>query len=116
MKQLSIIVRKEKLVDVKNVLFEYNSGGMTVYDVMGCGHYRELDSEGVSYVPKSDPHINLTSKVRIDTVVNDDKVEMLMDKICDVASTGKCGDGKIFVTNVEDAIRIRNRERGTEAI
>ncbi len=117
MKQLNIIVRKEKLTHVKQAILQYSAGGMTVYDVSGCGTYEELpDTEGLVFSPDMKRDVRLTSKVRFDVVVNDDEVDRLIDEVCKVAFTGKCGDGKIFVTPIERAVRIRTREWDTEAI
>ncbi len=117
MKQMSIIVRKEKLNEVKQAILTYSAGGMTVYDVSGCGTYEELpDTEGLVFSPDMKRDVRLTSKVRFDVVVKDDEVDTLMEKICDVACTDRCGDGKIFVSPIEKAIRIRTRERDEEAI
>ncbi len=117
MKQLNIIVRKEKLDAVKQAILAYSAGGMTVYDVSGCGTYEELpDTEGLVFSPDMKRDVRLTSKVRFDVVVNDEEVDTLIENICEVAFTGKCGDGKIFVSPIEQAVRIRTRELGTEAI
>ncbi len=117
MKQLNIIVRKEKFNDVKNAILNYSAGGMTVYDVSGCGTFEELpDNEGLVFSPDMKRDVLLTSKIKIEVVVNDDEVENLIEKVCDVAYTGKCGDGKIFISPVERAVRIRTREFDEEAI
>ncbi len=117
MKQLSIVVRKEKLEEVKNVILSHSAGGMTVYDVSGCGTYTEFpDAEGLVFSTDMKREVKLTSKIRFDVVVNDDEVDNLIDKVCDVACTGRCGDGKIFVTNIEKAVRIRTREFDKEAL
>ncbi len=117
MKQLNVIVRKEKLEDVKDVILKYSAGGMTVYDVSGCGTYQEFpDSEGLVFSPDMKRDVMLTSKVRFDIVVKDEEVDILIEKICDTAFTGNCGDGKIFVSPIERAVRIRTREWDSEAI
>ncbi len=117
MKQLSIIVRKEKLEDVKEAILKYSSGGMTVCDVIGCGTFAaSLDSEGLVFTPEMTRDVHLTSKIRFDVVVHDHEVEELMNKICDAAETGQFGDGKIFVTPIERAVRIRTREWDAEAL
>ncbi len=117
MKQLNIVVRKEKLDAVKQIVLNYSAGGMTVYDVSGCGTYEEPpDTEGLVFSPDMKRDVHLTSKVRFDVVVNDDEVEILIDKVCEAALTGRCGDGKIFVSPIETAVRIRTKERDGEAI
>ncbi len=117
MKQLNIIVRKEKLNDVKSAILDYSAGGMTVYDVSGCGTYTELpDAEGLVFSPDMKRDVFLTSKVRFDVVVKDEEVDKLIEKVCQAAFTGNCGNGKIFVTPIERAVRIRTNEWDEEAI
>ncbi len=117
MKQLSIIVRNEKLDDVKKILSEYNSGGMTVSCVKGCGHARgKRDAEGLSFSTNMTTEINLVAKAKVDSIVHDCDVEAIIDRVCDVARTGEHGDGKIFVYPVEEVIRIRTGERNADAI
>ncbi len=117
MKQLSVIVRKEKLQDVKQAILQYSAGGMTAYDVVGCGTFAASpDFEGLVFTPDMTRDVHLTAKVRFDVVVKDEEVDALMEKICDVACTGKFGDGKIFVSPIERAVRIRTREWDEEAL
>ena len=117
MKNLMIITRKEKLDVVKTVLQEFNFGGMTVTNVYGCGRQKgHLDTEGLRVQMDKGPEVVLLSKVRIDTIVQDEDVDELVDAVCRAACTGRRGDGKIFISNVEEAVRIRTRERSIDAI
>lgn len=112
MKLITCIIRPEKLDAVKDALDKQGVVGMTVADVRGFGrqkgqveHYR-----GGEYV------IRFLPKVRLDLVVQSDQVNGAVETIRKVAGTGKIGDGKIFVIDVENAIRIRTGEEGTKAL
>ena len=112
MKKLEIIIKPEKLPDVKEALFEAEVTKMTVSNVIGCGQqmgYTESYRGAVS-------EINLLKKVRIEIAVNDDFVKPAVDAIIKGARSGNIGDGKIFVTNLEQVIRIRTGETGANAI
>lgn len=117
MKGLMIMIRKEKLDAVKAVLQKRNASGMTVSKVLGCGRQKTTpDIEGLQFVPGMEMQRGLLSKLRIDIIVKDEDVEPLIDDICEAAYTGKCGDGKIFIYDVIDAVRIRTKERGPSAV
>jgi nitrogen regulatory protein P-II 2 len=112
MKLIIAYVQPEKLTAVKEALAARNIGKMSVTNALGCGqqkgfheHYRGADIE-----------INLLKKVRFEIAVNDEFVEPTIETIIQAARTGNIGDGKIFVTPLEDCIRIRTGERGTSAI
>lgn len=112
MKIVTAIIQPEKLTDVKAALFDAEVHKMTVSNVIGCGQqmgytetYRGARTE-----------VNLLKKVRIDVAVNDNFVKPTIDAIIKAARSGKIGDGKIFVTNLEECIRIRTGETGKEAI
>ena len=116
MKQLEIIIRPEKLEKLKSILDEFHCGGMTISSVMGCGTQRG-NTEGETKVIKGlKTNINLLPKILVDVVTDDDKVEGLVDKISREISTGSAGDGKIFIRSIEEVVRIRTGERGSEAI
>ena len=113
MKKIEAIIRPGQLEAVKNALDELgSSGGITVWEVKGHGKQRGLTEQwrGREY------RVEYLSKVWIAIVVDDDKAEPVIDAILDNASSGEIGDGKIFVSSVEDAIRVRTRERGNEAL
>ncbi|PWV95574.1 nitrogen regulatory protein P-II family [Paenibacillus cellulosilyticus] len=112
MKLLTIIVRPEKLSSVTAALHTVGISGMTISDVRGQGiqkgvrtHYR-----GVEY------QTDFVLKNKIETVVSDDIYEPALEAIIDAARTGSIGDGKIFVTEIADVIRIRTGEHGKDAL
>lgn len=85
-------------------------------NVEGCGRRkRQIDIEDVAAIPALEPE-HLAAKLRVYTVVPDPVVDTLVDEICTAAATDRFGDGKIFIVPVEDAIRIRTRERGETAL
>lgn len=116
MKGLVIYIRREKLDAVCGVLRERGAAGLSVSNVEGCGRRRQqFDIEDIAACPAREPE-HLVSKVRVYTVVPDALVDTLIDEICTTAATGRFGDGKIFIVPVEDAVRIRTRERGEDAL
>jgi nitrogen regulatory protein P-II 1 len=112
LKAITAIIRPEKLEKVKNNLVEVGCYGMTVTEVKGRG--RQLGIRE-SYRGK-EYHIDLLPKTRLDIIINDDKVEEVVDTIVKSAQTGDIGDGKIFILPVDDVIRIRTGERGEKAV
>lgn len=112
MKKLSIIVRSEKLDDIKAILDECGSTGATVSNIMGYGNQKGYKTtyRGSEYV------VNLIPKIKIETIVKDDVADNIIFKVCEKISTGKVGDGKIFVYDVADVIRIRTGEHGDTAL
>lgn len=110
--KLEAIIRPNKFEQVKAALEEIGVDGMTVSEVRGCGRqkgHREI-YRGHEY------EIALLPKLRLDVVIDDDRVESVIDAIAASAGTGEIGDGKIFLYRAEDAVRIRNRQRGVVAI
>ena len=112
MKRLSAIVRSEKLEPLKEALFEANVSGMTITQVMGCGNQHGWSE----YYRGTEVLLNMSPKVKFELIVTDDAIDGLVELICDTAATGEVGDGKIFISPVEEVIRIRTRERGEKAI
>lgn len=113
MKKIEAIIRQEKLEVLKEALNnEFEVSGMTVMQVLGCGKQKGVKE----YVRGQAVITTLLPKVKISFVVDDMNVEPIIDKILDICSTDEVGDGKIFVSSVEEVIRIRTRERGLEAI
>lgn len=112
MKRITAIVRPEKMEPLKEALFNANISGMTITQVMGCGNQHGWSE----YFRGTEVLLNMIPKVKFELVVDDEVVESLVDLICEVAATGEVGDGKIFVSSVEEIIRIRTRERGEAAI
>lgn len=112
MKKVECIIRPEKLEEVKEALNSIGVKGMTVTQVFGCG----LQKGRTEYYRGVEVSINLLPKVKIEMVVPDSEVDKVVDIIISFARSGNIGDGKIFVYNVEEAIRIRTGERGEKAI
>jgi nitrogen regulatory protein P-II 1 len=112
MKKVECIIRPFKLDEVREALMEVGVQGMTVSEVRGFGRQRGHKEiyRGSEYT------IEFVPKLKLEIVVNDDIVEDVIETILKVASTGKIGDGKIFITPVEEVIRIRTGERGVTAI
>lgn len=112
MKMLLAIIRPTRLTSVKKALLELGCGGITACPVKGCGSQHGVVEKyrGSEYV------IDLLDKVQIEVVVNDDEVEKIINVISDSARTGEVGDGKIFILNVEEVVRIRTNEKGEAAL
>ena len=112
MKKLEIIIKPEKLEDLKTILDECRANGVMISNIMGCGNqkgYRRL-YRGTEY------NVNLLPKVRVETVVEDEISENVIDRVVKEINTGNYGDGKIFIYEVQDAVRIRTGERGNDAL
>ena len=112
MKRITAIVRTEKLEPLKEALFNADISGMTISQVMGCGNQHGWSE----YYRGTEALLNMVPKVKFELVVNDERVDGLVDIICETARTGEVGDGKVFVSPVEEVVRIRTGEQGIEAI
>lgn len=112
MKKLEILIRPEKLEDVKEGLSNIGVYGMTVTNVSGCG----LQRGKTTLYRGQELEIDLLPKIKIEIVLSSEKVEKVIDLICDTARTGEIGDGKIFVYDIEKAVRIRTWERNENAL
>lgn len=112
MKLVTAIVKPFRLDDVRNALSEVGIQGMTVSEVKGFGRQRGHTElyRGAEYV------VDFLPKAKIEVAVSDDIVERVVEAIIDAAKTGKVGDGKIFVTNIEQVWRIRTGESGDSAL
>lgn len=112
MKKIEAIIREEALQDVKDALRSVGIVGMNVHEVHGHGREGgvELSWRGTSY------QMDLLPKVKVTIVLSDHNVEKTIQTIIEAARTGKEGDGIIFVSPVEDVIRIRTGERGVDAL
>lgn len=112
MKKLEIIIRAEKLEDLKQSLNNIGIKGMTVSTVMGCGNQK-----GRTEIYRgTEITINLLHKVKVEIIVSDSSVDKIVKVIRSNINTGTVGDGKIFIYNVENAIRIRTGEDGENAL
>ena len=112
MKKIEAVIKPFKLDEVREALSEIGVSGLTVTEVKGFGRQKGHTElyRGAEYV------VDFLPKVKIEIVVPDDAVETAIDSILKVAHTGKIGDGKIFVTAVEQVIRIRTGETGEAAV
>ncbi|HVO33141.1 MAG TPA: P-II family nitrogen regulator [Elusimicrobiota bacterium] len=112
MKLVSCIIRPEKLDAVVNALDKQHIVGMTLSDVRGFGRQKGQ----VEHYRGGEYTIRFIPKVKVDLVVQDQDVAKVMTSISETARTGNVGDGKVFVLEVPDALRIRTGERGTSAL
>jgi nitrogen regulatory protein P-II 2 len=112
MKLITAVVKPFRLDDIRNALAEVGVQGMTVTEVKGFGRQRGHTElyRGAEYV------VDFLPKVKIDVAVTDDQAERVIEAIIEAAKTGKVGDGKIFVTNLEQVYRIRTGETGDQAV
>jgi nitrogen regulatory protein P-II 1 len=112
MKKIEAIIKPFKLDEVKEALHEVGLQGITVVEAKGFGRQKGHTElyRGAEYV------VDFLPKVKIEVVLDDSQVESALEAIQQAAQTGRIGDGKIFITHVEDAIRIRTGERGIDAI
>jgi len=112
MKRIEAIIKPFKLEDVKDALAEIGITGMTVSEVKGYGSQKGHSElyRGAEYV------VDFLPKIKMEMVVSEDMVEKVTSTIVEVARTGKIGDGKIFVSDIEKIIRIRTGEEDNEAI
>ena len=112
MKQITAVIRPSKVDAVKTALVAIDVLGMTINDVRGFGRQKGQ----VERYRGNEFTVDFLPKVRITTVVSDDKVEAALTAITEAARTGDIGDGKIFVTSVDTVVRIRTGDRGEAAI
>lgn len=112
MKKIEAIIKPFKLDEVKEALHEIGLQGITVLEAKGFGRQKGHTElyRGAEYV------VDFLPKVKIELVIDDDMLERAVEAILQAAHTGRIGDGKIFITSVEDAIRVRTGERGKDAI
>lgn len=112
MKKIQAIIRHYKLEEVKNAISEIGISGMTVSEVRGFGRQRghKETYRGNEYI------VDFLPKVKLEIVVQDDMVPQVVETITQIARTGQIGDGKIFITNLDEVIRIRTGETGAEAV
>ena len=112
MKKITAIVRPEKMEPLKEALFAAQVGGMTISQVQGCGNQHGW----TEYYRGTEVMLNMIPKVKFELVVDDEEVEGLVELVRTQAHTGEVGDGKIFVSPVDEVVRIRTGEHGTAAV
>ncbi len=112
MKKIEAYIRPDKLQNIKDMLQALNLNGLSITQVMGCGNQKGWKE----FVRGSEVDYNFLPKLKLDLIVSDEQVEDVVQHIIDKAYTGEVGDGKIFISHIEDAIRIRTKERGDKAI
>jgi nitrogen regulatory protein P-II 1 len=112
MKKVECVIRPIKIDDVKEALIAIGVTGMTVTDVRGYGRQRGRTEKyrGNTYI------VNLLPKIKIEFVVPDERAEEVAEVVMEAARTGEIGDGKVFISTVEEAVRIRTGERGEAAL
>ena len=112
MKKIEAVIKPFKLDEVKEALHEVGVSGITVTEAKGFGRQKGHTElyRGAEYV------VDFLPKVRLEMVVDDDQVERVVEAIANAARTGRIGDGKIFVSSIESAVRIRTGERDSDAI
>ena len=112
MKKVEAVIKPFKLEDVKDALAEIGITGMTVSEVKGYGRQKGHSElyRGAEYV------VDFLPKIKMEMVVNDEQVDEVVNTIAETAATGKIGDGKIFVSDIDRVIRIRTGETGPDAI
>jgi nitrogen regulatory protein P-II 1 len=112
MKKIEAIIRAERLQTVQDALDELGVSGLTVTEVMGCGRQKGYTEQ----YRGSRANISLLPKLKVESVLENDLVDRAFDAIVAAAYTGETGDGRVFVWDVEQAIRIRTGERGEETV
>jgi len=112
MKKIEAIIRHFKLEDVKNALSEHGIAGMTITEVRGFGRQKGHTEtyRGTEYA------VDFVPKVKLEVAISDDRSQAAIDTIIKAAQTGQIGDGKIFVSDLSESIRIRTGESGNEAL
>ena len=112
MKQITAIIKPFKLDEVREALAEVGASGLTVPEVKGFGRQKGHTElyRGAEYV------VDFLPKVKVEVVLGDDAVEAAIEAIRKAAQTGRIGDGKIFVSNIEEVVRIRTGETGIDAV
>ena len=112
MKKIEAVIKPFKLEEVKDALAEIGIEGMTVTEVKGFGRQKGHTEiyRGSEYT------VDFLPKIKLDIVVGDDNVEAATKAIISAAKTGKIGDGKVFISAIEEAVRIRTDEKGSEAL
>lgn len=112
MKKLEAIIKPFKMEEVKDALADLGIEGMTLSEVKGFGH----QTAHTEMYRDSSYRVDFLPKIKVEVVVSDDMVDLAINAVLHAARTGKSGDGKVFITSVEQVIRIRTEETGVSAI
>lgn len=112
MKRIAAVVRPEKLEPLKEALFQAKISGMTIYQVHGCGNQHGWKE----YFRGSEVFLNMIPKVKFEIIVEDSRVDEIVDVIVDVARTGEVGDGRIFISSIDSVVRVRTGEKDEAAV
>ena len=112
MKKIEAIVRPEMLEPLKNAFLQHEVGGLTISQVMGCGNQKGYTDE----IRVQQVIINMLPKIMFTLVVKDEDLKKITNIIIEKAQTGEVGDGKIFISDIVDCIRIRTEEHGEDAL
>ena len=112
MKRIAAVVRPEKLEPLKEALFQAKISGMTIYQVHGCGNQHGWKE----YFRGSEVFLNMIPKVKFEIIVEDSRVDEIVDVIVGIARTGEGGDGKIFISSIDSVVRVRTGEKDEAAV
>lgn len=112
MKKIEAFIRPDQLEDIKEILDSLHLNGLSILQVMGCGSQKGWKE----FIRGEEIDYHFLPKIKIEMIVLDEQVEDVVDSIVAKAYTGEYGDGKIFISDINDAIRIRTKERGRDAI
>lgn len=112
MKRIAAVVRPEKLEPLKEALFQAKISGMTIYQVHGCGNQHGWKE----YFRGSEVFLNMIPKVKFEIIIEDSRVDEIVDVIVGVARTGEVGDGKIFISSIDSVVRVRTGEKDEAAV
>ena len=112
MKRIAAVVRPEKLEPLKEALFQAKISGMTIYQVHGCGNQHGWKE----YFRGSEVFLNMIPKVKFEIIVEDSRVDEIVDVIVGIARTGEVGEGKIFISSIDSVVRVRTGEKDEAAV
>ena len=112
MKKLEIVIKAEKLEELKEELNKFGIQGMMITNIMGFGNQKGT----TQYYRGAEIKVNILPKIKVEVIIGSENIDEIISKICEIVSTGNIGDGKIFIYDVQDAVRIRTGERGVSAV
>lgn len=115
MKKLEIIIKPGDLDDLRELLEISEYHGVMITNIMGCGNQRGMVEPKRKYRGE-DAGINLLPKLKVEVVVTEEEAKQVIRQVCREIRTGNYGDGKVFIYNVDDIVRIRTGERGEDAL